>query len=149
MTLAEAIRVVADELLETNARGAAPLQVAHAVELRYPELFADHATELARKHLLTMARLQLRPTAGDQDELPGFGGLPRTFTVQDGEGDIRYVALRFATLDDETADLEVKRGNVAACQAEYDKARQRHRRLWSAPGAHGLMLVVEAAEAVS
>lgn len=148
-TLAEAMREIAEELLERNERGVSPLELAHAVEVRFPELFDAKANELARRALVNQARLLLRPTPAEQQQLDGFGDLPKTFTVPDAEGDVRYILLKHATLGDEAADLEVKRLNLVACGAEYRKARRRHNTLWSAPGAHDAMLVTRAAELAS
>lgn len=148
-TLAEAIREVSDRLLEVRSDGANPLQVREQVKTRYPELVEDEAGALIDRKLLDMARAVLRPSSAQQQEIPGFGGLPETFTVPDGEGDFRYVALKHANLGHEQSDLGVKRLNLEACRAEFTKAENRHDRLWSAPGAHVGMSVIEAARLVA
>lgn len=145
VTLAEAVRVVCDDLLDRNRDGVSPLHVAHEVERRYTELFEAEALVLARRQLVKAAKAQLSPTATEQEELPGFGGLPRTFTVGDGEGGYRYVALKHATLADEAADYAEKSQNAQRVESERQKAERRHERLWSAPGATETMPVLEAA----
>ena len=141
--LGEAVHSIADELLRT--RGSAhPLEVRELVKKRHADLVDKWAVQLIDQRLLDMSRNALRPSADDQQQLPGFGLISKTFTVPDGEGEVRYVIAAKATLGDEAADLAVKEANHAAVTAQLEAAKTRHRRLWSVRGANENMLVEEA-----
>jgi len=106
-------------------------------------VYADYADSLAAKAIRSIARDVL--TSAARARQTAFDGmdLPQWFTVERPDG-FAFVPLKSATLADHDADTEVKRRNSDAARAELLLSRARGRQLWSVPGAHAGLRIIDA-----
>ena len=138
-----AIKQERDRLL---AKGSATkYELRDRVERRHAKLVARWTTSLARDRMLDLCQESLVATVGPKEQilLPEFGEDRRTYSVPEGRV-YRYVAVEQANLGHVDEDLAVSAKNRKAVNREHRNRVQRRNLLWTAPGAHRGMPVVEA-----
>ena len=142
-SLKRAIKQERDRLL---AKGSATkFELWEVVEQEHAELVTAWTSALARQKGLDYCQESLVATVGPGEMLllPEFGEDRRTYTVREGRT-YRYVAVERANLGHVDDDLAVSAKNWQAVNREHRKRVQRRNLLWTAPGAHSGMPVVEA-----
>jgi hypothetical protein len=141
--LIEAIHQERDRLLANGS--ATKYELWDLVEREHPDLIAAWSDDLVRGHGLHLCHKSLVATVGPNEQLllPEFGEDRRTYTVPEGRV-FRHVAVECADLSQIDADLEVSAKNQRAVNREHRNRVQRRNLLWTAPGAHPGMTVVEA-----
>jgi hypothetical protein len=115
------------------------------VEHKHPDLIALWSDDLVRGRGLHLCHKSLVATVKPDEQLllPDFGEERRTYTVPEGRI-YRHVAVERANLGHVDDDLAVSARNQKAVHREHRNRVQRRNLLWTAPGAHRGMPVVEA-----
>lgn len=142
------LNTILNDLIEQAYEAGAdtsPALLQRMIERDYPDAYADYASTAAASGVKNKAAKLLKNKSEEKQEaLPGMN-LPRFFTVPDGEGGTVSRSLLKAVLRDHRDDVAVKQRNVEAVTREFMQDSRRDGLLWSVPGAHPDMPVIEAA----
>lgn len=124
-TVNAVLRECAVDLLDTEPTVTVE-QVVGCAYRRHGDTFREQAESMVLAMARTVVAKLMRDLAeddGDQQEFPGFGGLPSAIAVQHPEGTY-YVRADKATWPELLAGEDVRSSNVTAAQAKLDAYRR-------------------------